>query len=78
MPGSLLTLLILVPDVHRWVPHPGDRTLCLHWRAMLNRSDPCGVKLGDENGNNSKITGVPTNLKVPTDSSWKELSFGAC
>ena len=25
MPGSLLTLLNLVPEVHRWVPHPGDR-----------------------------------------------------
>ena len=24
MPGSLLTLLNLVPEVHRWVPHPGD------------------------------------------------------
>ena len=34
-------------------------------------------KLGDENGDNSKSKGVPTNLKVPTDSSWKKLSFGA-
>ena len=24
MPGSFLTLLNLVPEVHRWVPHPGD------------------------------------------------------
>ena len=24
MPGWLLTLLYLVPGVHRWVPHPGD------------------------------------------------------
>ena len=30
-----------------------------------------------ENGDNSKSKGVPTNLKVPTDSSWKKLSFGA-
>ena len=34
-------------------------------------------KLGDENGDNSKSKGVPTNLKVPTDLSWKKLSFGA-
>ena len=30
-----------------------------------------------ENGDNSKSKGVPTNLKVPTDLSWKKLSFGA-
>ena len=32
---------------------------------------------GDENGDNSKSKGVPTNLKVPTDLSWIKLSFGA-
>ena len=75
MPGSLLTLFLKSIDGYHIQE---TKALCLHWRAMLKRSDPCGVKLGDENGDNSKIKRVPTHLKVPTHSSWKELSFGAC
>ena len=75
MPGSLLTLFLKSIDGYH-IQETG--ALCLHWRAMLKRSDPCGVKLGDENGDNSKSKRVLTDLMVHTFLSWKELSFGAC
>ena len=58
MPGSLLTLFLKSIDGYH-IQETG--ALCLHWRAVLKRSDPCGVKLGDEKSDNSKIKGVPTN-----------------